>query len=101
MKKIIHLDNSSFFRKIVKMFLTSQGFLVESYGLGTAALNAIDRDTALIITALTFSDMDGEKFIKQAMRCAQNVPIIILTASRDAKVDMLLQSFGLKDIILK
>jgi CheY-like chemotaxis protein len=82
MQTIIHVDNSEFFRRLVKTFLIEQGFLVESFSKGAKALEAIDGDTDLIITGMSLSDMDGEDFIKKIIGSPYNIPIITLTSNQ-------------------
>ena len=102
MKKIIHLDNSDFFRKFVKTFLSEQGFLVEGFSHGSDALKALDHgDVGLIITGLSFADMKGSDFIKSAAGFPHNIPIIALTSTQDPDTEQTLYAMGIKALVLK
>ncbi|MDR2493616.1 MAG: response regulator [Spirochaetaceae bacterium] len=102
MKKIIHLDNSDFFRKIVKTFLSEQGFLVESFRHGSDALNALNEgDVGLVVTGLSFSDMEGSDFIQRAVGFPHNIPIIALTSTQDTDTEQALYKMGIKAFVLK
>lgn len=102
MKKIIHVENSDFFRKLVRTFLSERGFLVESFNHGSAALEAINTgEVGLIITGLSFSDMEGSEFIKRAIGYPHNIPIIALTSTQDPETEHLLYELGIKARVLK
>ena len=102
MKKIIHVDNSEFFRKLVKTYLAEQGLLMESYSHGATALEVIEGgDVGLIVTGLVLSDMDGMAFIKKAIAPPHNIPIVALTSSQDSEMEQELHELGIKTCILK
>ncbi|MDR2394317.1 MAG: response regulator [Treponema sp.] len=101
MKTIIHVDNSLFFRKVLKSFLTEHGFLGESFSRGTEALEAIARkDVALVITGMVLPDMNGWKFIKKIIT-SSNVPVIVLTSNTSEVEQYGLKALGIKAHILK
>ncbi|MDR3114880.1 MAG: response regulator [Treponema sp.] len=101
MKTIIHVDNSMFFRKVLRSFLVEHGFLGESFSHGTEALEAITRkDVALVITGMVLSDMNGWKFIKKTI-LTSNVPIIVLTSNTSEAEQYGLKALGIKAHILK
>jgi two-component system cell cycle response regulator len=102
MKKIIHVENSDFFRKVVKTFLSEQGFWVESFNHGATALAALDTgEVGLIITGLSFPDMEGVEFIKRAAGHSACIPVIVLTSTQDPETDRLLHELGIKARVLK
>ncbi|MDR2534604.1 MAG: response regulator [Treponema sp.] len=102
MRKIIHADNSEFFRKQVKIFLNEQALEVESYSTGTEVIEAINKgDVSLLITGLAFADIEGVDFIKRIVGCPYVVPIIILTAVQDPKMEHILNELGIKAHVLK
>ncbi|MDR0628099.1 MAG: response regulator [Treponema sp.] len=101
MKTIIHVDNSMFFRKILKIFLAEHGFLGESFSQGTEALKAIaQKDVAVVITGMVLSDMNGWKFIKKII-ITSNVPVIVLTSNTSEAEQYGLKALGIKAHILK
>ncbi|MDR2798198.1 MAG: response regulator [Treponema sp.] len=101
MKTIIHVDNSLFFRKILRTFLLEHGFLGESFSQGTEALEVIARkNVALVITGMVLSDMNGWKFIKKIV-ITSNVPVIVLTSNTSEAEQYGLKALGIKAHILK
>ncbi|MDR1030685.1 MAG: response regulator [Treponema sp.] len=101
MQTIMHVDNSLFFRKVMKTFLAEHGFLGESFSQGTEALEVIAQGhVALVITGMVLSDMNGWKFIKRIIT-SSNVPIIVLTSNTSKAEQYGLKALGIKDHILK
>ncbi|MDR1987154.1 MAG: response regulator [Treponema sp.] len=101
MKTIVHVDNSLFFRKILKSFLAEHGFLGESFSQGSEALEAIAQgDVAVVITGMVLSDMNGWKFIKKII-ITSNVPVIVLTSNTSEAEQYGLKALGIKAHILK
>ncbi|MDR2534605.1 MAG: response regulator [Treponema sp.] len=102
MQKIIHVDNSAFFRKVVKNFLTERGFLIENYSQGGDALDLICcGQVSLVLTGLSFSDMDGEVFIQKALEYVPELPIIAITSTQDQELEERLYDLGIKGRVLK
>jgi two-component system cell cycle response regulator len=102
MKKIVHLDNSDFFRKLVRTFLSEQGYLVESVSHGTEALEIINSgEVGMIITGFSFSDMNGSAFIKRVIGYPDTIPIIALTSDQSLETEHFLNELGVKARILK
>ena len=85
MKKVIHVDNSEFFRKHLKSFLEAEGFEVESFDNTQDANFAISGGLAdMVIMGLTFSDTDGEAFLLKTVESFAG-PVIVLSSSADKK----------------
>ncbi len=83
MKKIIHLDNSSFFRKVVARFLESMDFEVESYDSWDSAYLAIHAGNVdMIITGLTLVDGEDAELIERILNTFSG-PVIVISASVD------------------
>jgi CheY-like chemotaxis protein len=102
MQKIIHVDNSGFFRKVVKNFLAERGYLVESYNQGSEALDIIcTGQVSLVLTGLSLSDMDGELFIQKALEYVTELPIIAVTSTQDQELEERLYDIGIKGRVLK
>ncbi|MDR2898593.1 MAG: response regulator [Spirochaetaceae bacterium] len=102
MKKIIHADNSEFFRKQMKTFLIEQGYTVESCNSGEEVLDVVNTgDAALVLTGLTLFDMDGEELIKKIATSRHTVPVIAVTASDTEMKRMKLSALGVKAMISK
>ncbi|MDR0525448.1 MAG: response regulator [Spirochaetaceae bacterium] len=102
MKTIIHVDNSEFFRKLVKTFLGEHGFEVESFDNAEEALGQVSAgQVGLIITGLSFSDMDGNEFIKRIIGYPYIIPIIALTSSQSPQIEYEARRLGVKGWIHK
>jgi len=102
MKHIIHADNSEFFRKLMKSFLSEKGLECESFEKGEDAVSAVaDGRATFVITGLSLADMSGEEFLKRLMTLPQKTPIIVVTSSDEAIKHKRLEALGVKAIILK
>jgi len=85
MKKIIHVDNSEFFRKLVKSHLENEGFEVESFSSAQDANMAINGGIVdMVIMGLTFADAQGEDFLTQTLEAFAG-PVIVISSSVDDK----------------
>lgn len=101
MRNIIHIDNSAFFRKVVRTCLTEQGYLSESYSQADKALKALNGDSALVVTGTTFADMPFEDFIKRIRDFSKVIPIIVLTSEDEpTKIETIL-ALGVQDTLSK
>ncbi|MDR1957342.1 MAG: response regulator [Treponema sp.] len=102
MKMIVHVDNSEFFRKLMKTFFTEQGFLGESFSHGAEALKVICRgDASVVITGMALADMDGIEFIKRIDTSSYTGPIIVLTSNASKDEQLAQEALGVKVHILK
>jgi len=102
MKHVIHADNSEFFRKMMKTFMSEKGLELESFDTGEGALKAVSEGKAsFVITGLSLADMGGEEFLKRLMTLPQKIPIIVVTSSDEDIKHKRLQALGVKSIILK
>jgi two-component system cell cycle response regulator len=102
MKTIIHVDNSEFFRKLMKTFFAEQGFVGAFFSHGTDALKVISQgDVAAVITGMSLSDMDGEEFIKRVLTSSYKGPIIVLTSNYPETEQKILALTGVKAFIPK
>jgi len=83
-KRILLVEDSAFFRNMVKNYLEGSGYEVELAENGKKALNklASEGHFDLIITDLEMPEMDGFELIKilRSNPDYQNIPIIVVTA---------------------
>ena len=101
MKKIIHVDNSGFFRKIMRVFLEGEGFSVEGFGSPEDANIAIQGGSAaMVISGLELAGTGGEAFIKRTIEDFHG-PVVVVSSSLDAKKETALQDIGVKACIGK
>lgn len=80
--KILVVDDESRMRKLVKDFLTREGYIVLEAGDGMEAMDLFyeDKDIALIILDVMMPKMDGWQVCRE-VRETSKVPIIMLTAA--------------------
>jgi len=102
MKHVIHVDNSEFFRKLMKTFMAEKGLELESFEKGEDAVSAVAGGrAAFVITGLSLADMSGEEFLKRLMTLPQKTPIVVVTSSDETVKHKRLEALGVKAIILK
>ena len=101
MKKIIHVDNSEFFRKQMKLFLEKEGFEVEGFDNTQEADMAIGGGAMdMVIMGLTFTDSEGDDFLNRTMESYAG-PVVIVSSSIDGKKEEKLVDLGVKAAINK
>ena len=101
MKKIIHVDNSEFFRKQMRSFLEAEGFEVESFDSAQEASFAIGAGSGdVVITGLTFADLSGEEFVVKVIESFSG-PVFVISSSVDQKMEENLVELGVKAAINK
>ena len=102
MKHIIHVDNSEFFRKLVKSFMSEIGLECESFEKGEDAVKAVaDNRATFIITGLELPDMSGREILKRFMTLPNKTPIIVLTSSDEVAKHKYIEALGVEAIVLK
>ena len=101
-RKILVVDDESRMRKLVRDFLTKQGFEVLETGDGEAALDIFyaDKDIALLILDVMMPKMDGWQVCRE-IRSHSKVPIIMLTARGDERDELLGFELGVDEYISK
>ena len=102
MARILVVDDESRMRKLVRDFLTKQGFEVLEAGDGEAALDIFyaDKDIALLILDVMMPKMDGWQVCRE-IRSHSKVPIIMLTARGDERDELLGFELGVDEYISK
>jgi two-component system cell cycle response regulator len=96
LKTIVHIDNSDFFRKVMKKFLTGAGFDVEGFDNAEDAAMAVSGGQAsMVISGLAFAGMKAEDFIR---RTRENYagPIVVISSSLDSRTAASLKTLGVK-----
>lgn len=101
-RKILVVDDESRMRKLVRDFLTKQGFEVLEAGDGEATLDIFyaDKDIALLILDVMMPKMDGWQVCRE-IRSHSKVPIIMLTARGDERDELLGFELGVDEYISK
>ncbi|MDR2052740.1 MAG: response regulator [Treponema sp.] len=102
MSKVIHVDNSEFFRKLMKTFLSELGLESESFERGEDAVNVVNGgEVSFVITGLALADMSGEELIKRIIASSRPVPVITVTSNDETAQAKRLGALGVKANILK
>lgn len=101
MKKIIHVDNSPFFRKQMESFLKKEGFEVESFDNGEDASFAVaGGEVVMVICGLSLEDMDGKIFIEKIREYFAGT-IVIISASVEKESEESLHKLGVTAALQK
>jgi len=100
--KVIHVDNSSFFRKVMKSFLSELGVDSQHYSSGEKVLDIVGNDKiSCVITGLELPDMRGEELIKQLLFSGHSMTIIAVTGSENDERAQYLKDLGVEATIQK
>ena len=100
--KVLVVDDESRMRKLVRDFLTKDGYLVVEAADGEEAVDIFmsDKDIALIILDVMMPKLDGYG-VAEEVRKISDVPIIMLTAKSDEKDELRGFDLGIDEYIAK
>ncbi len=100
--KILVVDDESRMRKLVKDFLSKDGYIVLEAGDGQEALDVFYevKDIALIILDVMMPKRDGWEVCRE-IRSTSKVPIIMLTAKSEERDELLGFELGVDEYISK
>lgn len=100
--KVLVVDDESRMRKLVKDFLTREGYAVLEAGDGMEAMDIFyeDKEIALVILDVMMPKMDGWEVCRE-IRKNSKVPIIMLTARGDERDELLGFELGVDEYISK
>ena len=100
--KVLMVDDESRMRKLVKDFLTREGYMVLEAGDGEQALDIFmnDKNISLVILDVMMPKMDGWETLKEIRKFSQ-VPVIMLTAKADERDELQGFDLGVDEYITK
>ena len=100
--KILVVDDESRMRKLVKDFLTREGYTVIEPGDGMEAMDIFyeEKDIALVILDVMMPKMDGWQVCRE-IRESSKVPIIMLTARSEERDELQGFELGVDEYISK
>ena len=100
--KILVVDDESRMRKLVKDFLTREGYTVIEAGDGMEAMDIFyeEKDIALVILDVMMPKMDGWQVCRE-IRAYSKVPIIMLTARSEERDELQGFDLGVDEYISK
>ncbi len=100
--KILVVDDEVRMRKLVKDFLTKQGYMVIEAGDGIEAMDLFyrEKEIALVILDVMMPKMDGWEVLREIREHA-DTPVIMLTARGEEKDELLGFELGVDEYISK
>ena len=102
MSRIIHVDNSTFFRKVTQAYLESLGHTYSGYARGEDVIDAaIAGNADCVICGLELADMNGEELIRQLAVSVSLLPVIVVSGYDDEQKNKRLQDLGVRALIQK
>ena len=83
---ILVVDDEAPLRRVVASVLREEGYSVAEAGNGKEALDLLaDTDANLVLLDMRMPVMDGWEFTESAKEQFPDVPILVMTAARDAE----------------
>lgn len=100
--KVLMVDDESRMRKLVKDFLTREGYIVLEAGDGEQAIDIFmnDKNISLVILDVMMPKLDGWETLKEIRKYSQ-VPVIMLTAKADERDELMGFDLGVDEYITK
>ena len=103
--RILVVEDSLFFRKMIVPALASRGYEVKSAGNGLEAVNLLQKDAnfQLIITDIDMPEMNGLEFAEACKgdSTLQHIPIVAMTATTNASARSKSIELGFYDYVSK
>ncbi len=103
MNTVLHVDNSSLYKKLLKEKFTEFGWRYISAGGMSEALALLEKsEVNLMITALELEDGSGEDLVRRINTGThREVPVVIITSNESVEIRKKLFSLGAIDFIPK
>jgi len=104
MIKILVIDDSALMRKISREYLEEAGFTVDDFlpsSVTDLAEKIKNSPPDLVLSDFNMPNVDGMNVARTVRRTNPNIPVVILTANRDAAREALLQTMGVRKILHK
>ena len=100
--KILVVDDEERMRKLVRDFLSKQGYIILEAGDGEEAVDIFfkEKDLALILLDVMMPKMDGWQVCREIRQYSQ-IPIVMLTARADERDELLGFELGVDEYISK
>jgi two-component system response regulator HydG len=101
-KNILIIDDEKNHRHMLRLHLEDAGYICSEAGNGALALAALAESAPdLILLDITMDVMDGLTFLSYIRGEGNNTPVIIITASNDAKIAVSAMKLGAADFLTK
>lgn len=99
--KIVVIDDEAQIRRMLKVALSSDGYLVTGCGTGQEGIKAVARQQPdLVILDLGLPDLDGQDVLKE-IREWSRVPVIVLSVRDHESMKVLALDEGAQDYVTK
>ncbi|GAU77386.1 response regulator transcription factor [Fusibacter sp. 3D3] len=100
-KKVFIVDDEENIRELISLYLTKEGYSVETYGSGEACLEAFKSNIPdLVLLDIMMPGIDGYDTLKE-IRKLGTVPVIMITAKEETFDKVLGLELGADDYIVK
>jgi DNA-binding NtrC family response regulator len=100
--RILVIDDEKSMRNLLSLFLTKEGYQVESAESGEKALSLLKEDHFdLVITDIIMPGMDGLETLKQIIQLDPTLPVIMITAYATTATTLESMKIGAVDYITK
>jgi CheY-like chemotaxis protein len=84
--RILVVDDDAALRWTLAAFLQTEGYRVQTAANGESALEYVERERpTVILLDMDMPVLDGESFVQEMRAREINVPIIAMTAAKDAR----------------
>jgi two-component system chemotaxis sensor kinase CheA len=103
-KHILLVEDTPFFRRVIKEFVTTSGYRVTTAGNGREGLRFLEeQDFDLVLSDIEMPVMDGREMIRniRANPRLQQIPVIALTTLNDAQTVAEGRKAGFNDWLIK
>jgi DNA-binding NtrC family response regulator len=101
-KKILIIDDEPAVRNVFSRFLKGEGFSVTESSGGKEALSILAKEVPdVILLDLKMPEMDGISVLKEIMKTASEIPVIMITAYGDVPVAVEATKLGAYDFLCK
>ncbi len=102
MKKILVIDDDSSIRETLDLYLTEEGYAVETAATGTDGLNKFTQKTPdVVILDIRLPDVNGFRILEDLREEDENVKVIMITAHHDMESTIRAMKEGAFDYIHK
>ncbi len=102
MPTIMVVDDESTVCELIKVFLTKQGYSVQTAHSGEEALQKLqDEEPSLMVLDVRMTGIDGIEVLRRIRKSGSNLPVIIMTALPEEKLFQEALSLGANKCIKK
>ena len=99
--KVLVIDDEPPIRKLLKMWLSTQGYQILEATNGKAALELLTQNPDLIILDLGLPDIQGHELLRTIRSRNESVPIVVLSSRGDEAGKVQALDFGADDYLTK